>query len=131
MLSALLKKILKLVPPTATVPEVYVATMNNVLSDSYDSLVYTLNHMKSIKLKDYMGGNVADCCYAILIDIERLDSARAFNPKHLGYIICTFEDTSYSRFHIWATQKYKEVMEFVKKLFLCDEDVKQTDDIIT
>ena len=34
-------------------------------------------------------------------------------------------------FHIWATQKYKEVVEFIKKLCVCDKDVIQPDDIIT
>ena len=63
--------------------------------------------------------------------MEILESAGAFKPKHLGYIIHIFENTSNSRFHLWATQKYKEVMEFVKTPLLCDEDLMQTDDIIT
>ena len=63
--------------------------------------------------------------------MERLESSRAFKPKHLGYIIHIFEDTSDSRFHIWATQKYKEVMEFGKIVFVCDKDLMQTDNIIT
>ena len=42
-----------------------------------------------------------------------------------------FKDTSDYRFHIWATQKYKEVMGFAKKYFVYDEEVMQTDDIIT
>ena len=87
--------------------------------------------MKSLKLKSYPGQNVTDCCAAILVNDESLESAGAFKPKHLGYTIRIFEDTSDSIFHIWATQKYKEVMEFVKKPLLCDEDVMQTDDIIT
>ena len=63
--------------------------------------------------------------------MESLESAGAFKPEHLGYIIRIFDNTSDSRFHLWATQKYKLVMEFVKKPLLCDEDVMQTDDIIT
>ena len=63
--------------------------------------------------------------------MESLDSVRSFKPEHLGYIIRIFEDTSNFRFHIWATQKYKEVMDFVKKYLLCEEDVMKTDDIIT
>ena len=62
--------------------------------------------------------------------MESLESDRAFKPEHLSYIINIFENTSNSRFNLWATQKYKEVMEFVKKPLLCDEDVMQTDDII-
>ena len=98
--NTILQKVLTLVPLTATVPEVYVATMTTVLSDSYDYLVDTLNHMKSIKLKDNPGGNDEDCCDEILVDVERLESAGAFNPKYLRYIILIFEDTSNSIFHL-------------------------------
>ena len=80
---ALLQKLLKLVPLTATRPEVYVTTMTTVLSNSYDSLVETLNHMKSLKLKDQPGENVRDCCDAILVEDERLESAGAFKNKQL------------------------------------------------
>ena len=45
-----------MVPMTGTGPEVYVATMTNVISNYYDYLVDTLNHMKSLKLKDNLGG---------------------------------------------------------------------------
>ena len=75
------KKILKMVPLTATGPEVYIATMTNILSNSYDYLVDALNHMKILKLKDRLGVNVADC-----FD----NSAEAFKPDHLGYIIRIF-----------------------------------------
>ena len=53
--SALLQKVLKLVPLTATGHEVYVSTVITVLSDYYASLVETLNHMKSLKLKNHPG----------------------------------------------------------------------------
>ena len=53
--NTLLQKVLKLVPLTATGPEVFVATMTTFLSDYYDALEETLNHMKSIKLKSYPG----------------------------------------------------------------------------
>ena len=63
--------------------------------------------------------------------MESLESARAFKPEHLGYIIRIFEDTSDFRFHLWATLNYKDIIEFVKKTLLCDKDVMQTDNIIT
>ena len=87
--------------------------------------------MKSLKLKSYPGENVTDCCAAILVDAERLESAGAFNPEHLGYIIRIFEDTSDSRFRLWAIQKYKEVTEFIRKLRVCDMDVLSQEDLIT
>ena len=90
---------------TATVPEVYVAIMTTILYDSYDYFMDTLNHMKSIKLKYRPGGNVTDCCDAILVDAERLESSGAFNPKHLGYIIHISEGTSDYRFRLWTTHK--------------------------
>ena len=119
-----------MVPLTATGPEVYITTMTTIISDSYYSLVGTLNHKNNLKLKDHPGRDAADCYDAILVNLESLYSAGAFKPKHLGYIIHIFENTYNSRFHIWATQKYKDFMEFVKKPLLCYKDVMQTDDII-
>ena len=118
--NTLLQKVLALVPLKATGPEVFVATMTTFLSDSYDALEETLTHMKSLKLKSYPGENVTDCCAAILVDAERLESAGAFKPEHLGYITRIFEDTSDSRFRLWDIQKYKEVTEFIKKICVCD-----------
>ena len=47
MSNTLLQKVLTLVPLTATVPEVFVATITKFLSDSYDASEETLNNMKS------------------------------------------------------------------------------------
>ena len=106
-----------MVPLASTGPEVYVTTMTTVLSNSYDFLMDTLKHMKSIKLKDHPGGNIADFCDVILVDVEHFESAGAFKPEHLGYIFRIFEDNYDSRSHLWANQNYKEVMYFVKKYF--------------
>ena len=120
-----------MVPLTATGPEVFVATMTKFLSDSYDALEVTLNHMKSLKLKIYPGENVTDCCAAILVDAERLENAGALKPEHLGYITHIFEDNSDSRFRLWDIQKYKEDTEFIKKIRVFDMDVISQEDIIT
>ena len=85
--SALLQKVLKLVPLTTTVPKVYVATIITVLSYYYYSLVDTMNHNKSLKLKGLMGENGIDFCAAILVYYERLESAGYFKPNYLFYII--------------------------------------------
>ena len=123
MSNTLIHKVLILVPLTATGPEVFVATMATFISDSYDALEETLNHMNSLKLKSYPGENITDCCAAIFVDAERLDSAEALKPEHLGYIIRIFEYTYDSRFRLWGIHKYKEVTEFIKKLRVCDMDV--------
>ena len=94
-------------PLTATGPEVYVNTMTTIIYDSCYSLVDALNNMKNLKIKDNPGRDVADCYNAILVNVESLDSAGAFKPEHLGYIICIFEYTSDSRFHLWVNDKYK------------------------
>ena len=78
-----------------------------------------------------MGDNITEFCAAILVDAERLESARDFNPKHLGYITNKFKNNSDHRFHIWATNKYKEVAEFIKKLYICDKDFMQPEELIT
>ena len=106
-------------PITATVPEVFVATMTIFLSDYYDGLEETLTHTKSIKIKSYPGENVTDYCATILVDNEILESSGALNPEHLGYNTRIFEDNSDSRFHIWYIQKYKKVTQFIKKLCVC------------
>ena len=131
MPNTLLQKVLTLVPLTATVSEVFVATMTTFISDSYDALEETLTHMKSLKLKRYTEENVTDWCAGILVDAERLESARAFKPEHLGYITHIFEDTSDSRFRLLDIQKYKEVTEFIKKIYVCDMDVISQEDLIT
>ena len=87
--------------------------------------------MKSLKLKSYPGENVTDCCAAILVDAECLESSGAFKPEHLGYITCIFEDTSDSILLLWDIQKYKEVAEFIKKLHVCDMYVISQEDLIT
>ena len=106
--------------PTATGTKVYVVTIITVISNFYVSLVETLNQMNSLKLKYHSGENFADLCDAILVYAVRLDISGAFMPKHLGYIIYIFEDNSDSIFHLWETHKYKDFMDFIKKLCVCD-----------
>ena len=81
-------------PLTSTGPEVFVATMTTFHSNYYDDLDENITHMKSLKLKSYLGENVTDFCAEILVDTKRLESAGAFKPEPLGYITCIFEDTS-------------------------------------
>ena len=87
--------------------------------------------MKSLKFKIFPGENIIDFCASILVDVERLDSFGAFNPEHLGYITCIFEDFSDSRFRLWGIQKYKKVTEFINKLCVCDMDVILQEYLIT
>ena len=105
--------------------------MDKFLSDSYDALEETITHMQSIKLKLYPGDNVAYCCAAILVYAESLDSAGAFKHEHLGYITRIFGDTYDSRFRMWDIQKYKEVTDFTKKLFVCYVDFISQEELIT
>ena len=86
----LLQKVMKLVPLTATVNEVYVATTPTVISDYYSSLEETLNHLNCLKLKNFPGENVAELCDAILVYDDRLESAEYFSLNHLGYITQIF-----------------------------------------
>ena len=119
LLSCLLQKVMKLVSLISTRPGLYVAAMTTVLSDSYASLVETLNHMKSLKIKYHPGDDVAYFSYAILVNAGRLDSYRAFNLNHLGYIIRIFEDTSGYILNLWETRKYKDIVDFIKILCVC------------
>ena len=92
--NTLLQKVMTLVPMTETGPEVYVATITTIISDFCYSLVDTLNHMKSLKIKYHSGRDVAYFYDAILVNVESLESSGAFKPEHLGYIIRIFENTS-------------------------------------
>ena len=76
-----LQKVVTLVPLTATRPEFYVATMTTIISDSYYSLVDTLNHMKNLKLKYHPGRDSADCYDAILVNVESRESSGSFKPE--------------------------------------------------
>ena len=80
MSTDIIKKVLKLVPLTATVSKVYVFTINVVISNSDDDLGDTLNHINILNINNHMGYNVPYWCAAILVDIERLESARYFKP---------------------------------------------------
>ena len=87
--------------------------------------------MKSLKLKIYPVEKVTDCCAAILVDAEHLESSGAFKPEHIGYITHIFEDTSESRFRLWTIQNYKVVTEFIKKYRVCDMYAIPQEDLIT
>ena len=75
--------------------------MDTFIYDSYDSLEDNISHMKSLKLKFYLGENITYLCAAILVGAERLESAGDFKPEHLGYTTRIFEDTSDYRFRLW------------------------------
>ena len=98
--SSLLHKVLKLVPLTKTVPEVYFSTITTFFFNSYDALGKTITHMKSLKLNIYPGDNVTNLCTAILVDADPLESDGDFNPEHLWYITHIFEDAYDSIFRL-------------------------------
>ena len=101
MSNTLLQKILILVPLTETGPEVFVSTMTAFLSYYYYALEETLTHMNSLKLKSYLGENVAYLYDAILVYADRLERDGVLKPYHIGYITRIFEDNSDSRFFPW------------------------------
>ena len=68
-------------------------------------------------------------CYNF-VDEYRLDSSGEFNPEHLGYITFIFEDIYDSRFLLCMIRKYKEVTDFIKKLWLCDLDFIQSEELV-
>ena len=105
--------------------------MTTFISDSYVALEETLTHIKSLKLIIYPGENVTDCSAAILVDAEHLESDGAFKTENIGYINRIFEDTSDSRFRLWAIQKYWAATEFINKLSVYDMYIISQEDLIT
>ena len=85
----------------ATGPEVYDATTTTVLSNLYDDLGETLNHLKSLKLMSYPGGDVSAYCDVILVDDEWLESSVVLKSENLGYTTLIFEYTYDYIFYIW------------------------------
>ena len=86
--------------------------------------------MKSTKQKNYPRENVIDCCAIILVYAEDLESNRDFKPEQISHITRIFEDTSDYRFRLWDIHKYKEVIQFIKKLCLCDMDFISQEELI-
>ena len=115
--NTLLQKILNLVPLRATGPGAYVATMTTILSDSYSYLVDNLNHTKNLKLKDHTGRDAADCYDAISENVESLESDGTFKPKHLGYIINIFDNTSNSRFISGLLRSTRRLWNLLRNLY--------------
>ena len=102
-----------------------------ILSDSYCPLEENLTHRKILKIKNYPGDNVTDCCAAILVYAKPLESYRYFNTNHLGYITNISDNTSNPIFHLWENNKYNEVTEFIKKLHIYDKYVMRSEELIT
>ena len=87
--------------------------------------------MKSLRLKSQLGKNVVDFFVAILVNSDPLDIDEAFKINNFGYRNHIFEDTSDSRFYIGEIQKHKKVTQFNKELLVLDEDIMQSEDLIT
>ena len=86
----LLTKVLRELPITASGPEVFITTMHICLSDSYEALEETKKQLKTLKLSDFSGENVVNCCAQILMLAKCLDSAGAFEPNLLCAITRIF-----------------------------------------
>ena len=77
----------------ASGPKIYIAIMTVCFSDSFEALEETKAELRKIKLTDFPGENVVDCCEKILHLAERLDSAGEFYPNLLCAISKIFEHT--------------------------------------
>ena len=78
-------------PLTETVHEVFVATMNKFLSNSYDALEETITHTKSLKIKIHLRDNFKYLCASILVDYYWIEFYGAFKPENLGPITHIYE----------------------------------------
>ena len=105
--------------------------MKTVLSNYYDDLEETLNHLISLKLNRYTGENFAYWFDTILVGDDIIESVGAFKSDQLSYITWIIEDTYDYMFYLWEIKKYMEVTEFIKKLRMCDKDVMQPKSLIT
>ena len=105
----LLTKVLREIPITASGPEVFITTMHICISDSYEALEETKKQLKSLKLSDFPGENVVDCCARILMLAEQLDSAGAFEIDLLCAIARIFTLSSEKKFEFGQPRHTKSV----------------------
>ena len=118
----LLTKILKEISITATGTEVFITTMHICISDSYKTLEETKKQLKSLKLSDFPGKNVVDCCAQILMLAEHLDSAGAFETDLLCAIARIFTLSSEKIFNVWAIETSRKCIKYVKSVQVNNPD---------
>ena len=109
-------KVLREVELTSSGPEVFVATMNVITSDSYDAMQETEKKLKEIKLKDFPGENVEDACAQIVTLSETLEGAGYWRHELLADISKVFEESSDTHFKLWAMDTYRGVKRYVEDL---------------
>ena len=66
-----------------------------------------------------------------MVYAEFLDITTAFKSKKLGYITHILYNTSDPKLHLWDNNKYKEVVDLIKKLHICYEYAMLPKEIIT
>ena len=111
--------------------EVYVSTMEEVLSESYYYLDDNLNHFEMIKLKSDPRDNIGYFYAEILVDVDIIHISISFRTNYLGYIAHIFDDTYDYIFSILDIKNDKDFMNFIKKIHVCDVDVLKPEYIIT
>jgi len=122
--SDFLKQVLKFTSVNASGLVMFVATMNNCFSDSYDALVSIKQKLRLIKIKDFPNEDVELCAEVILMHSERLECAGAFEDDLLCDILRIFEDSTDQFFKIWAMKEYCECQDFIKCKRLCKTPVR-------
>ena len=81
---------------------IFMTLMHLVVSDGCDAIEKCKKELKDIKLKDFNGESVENCCDKTLPLCEQLEGAEAFEPDLLCTIARIFEDCSEQRFCDWA-----------------------------
>ena len=114
-----------MVPPTETSHEVYVSTTKTIIFNFYNDLEENINDLYSLKIKIYPGKNVPDLCASIQVGDDCLESFGSFKPENLRDINRILQDNFDYRFNLWVIHKYKDVTEFLNKLYLCEDYIIQ------
>ena len=122
----LLTKVLKDVEITASGPEVFIAIMRIMFTDSYDATESWKTELKCLQLTNFPGENIADCCTKVVELSERLDSAGHFNPELLSAIRKIFEQGTDRQFELWAINKSEKIHDYLGELRVTDPDQMTT-----
>ena len=119
--SDLLTKVLKLVDISASGPEVLSATLTVIHSSNYEIMEKVRNQLANIRLSNFPGENVDDCCTAMLKLTERMADAGFLRPEHLSMLTRCWKQSKDHHFELWAIRKHEQVNAYRRKLEVMEE----------
>ena len=89
----------------------WIALLKLIHLDVFDMTEGIKKESNDVKLKSFLGENVADCCTKISEIANCLKATETFGPELLCSIACVFQQSSEHHFQDWAMKKNHEVLK--------------------